>query len=132
MVKFTVIGLPVTQGSMKALMSKSTRKPIVVADHETELRGWRRWVAWEARKAMGARHPFQGPVKLSVRFVLPRPKSVTRELPCVRPDLSKMLRAIEDAMTSIVYRDDSLICEYGPTGKIYGSPPRAEVEVTEL
>ena len=58
------------------------------------------------------------------RFNIPRPASVSekrRPLPSVKPDLSKLIRAAEDALvTAGVLQDDALIVRYAPdTGKYY-------------
>jgi len=55
-----------------------------------------------------------GPVWVRLQFVLPRPKSAPKRStpPAVkRPDLDKLQRAILDALTGIVFADDSqVIC----------------------
>jgi Holliday junction resolvase RusA-like endonuclease len=56
--------------------------------------------------------PMSGPVSLIAIFFMPKPKTVTRLLPSVKPDLDKLIRAIGDAATkSGVINDDSQICE---------------------
>jgi Holliday junction resolvase RusA-like endonuclease len=74
-------------------------------------------------------------------LLTPRPKSHigVRELrlsapawPAVRPDCTKLLRALEDACTAIVWRDDSQIVEQIMT-KCYAdatdATPGAPIEV---
>jgi len=39
--------------------------------------------------------------------------------PTVKPDLIKMARAVEDAMSGIVYKDDSQVCKYRNLEKRY-------------
>lgn len=72
-----------------------------------------------------------------VEFFLPRPKGhfgvhgVKRsapKYPTVRPDATKLMRPLEDALTGIVWKDDSRIVEQ-VVRKSYGDPPRAEVKV---
>ena len=60
--------------------------------------------------------PLQGAVKLTIRFFLPRPKRLywkTREMPPIlcdkRSDISNMVKAVEDALNGIAYRDDRQI-----------------------
>jgi Holliday junction resolvase RusA-like endonuclease len=54
----------------------------------------------------------QGAISLTAIFFMPRPKSVVRPLPSVKPDLDKLIRAIGDAATKAgVIQDDSQICE---------------------
>jgi Holliday junction resolvase RusA-like endonuclease len=52
-------------------------------------------------------------------------------LPGSRPDLSNILKLCEDAMTSVVFTDDALVCvQY--TQKAYGTSPRIVVTVKTL
>src|SRR4029077_10610387 len=52
-------------------------------------------------------------VRLTVAFYLPRPKSLARSVHShiKKPDLDKCVRAIQDALAKIVYRDDAQIVE---------------------
>ncbi len=75
--------------------------------------------------------PFTFDVVLSAEFVLPRPPSHYKpsgELTAKakrdnahpgKPDLSKLVRAVEDAMSGIVYGDDSQVQRYGAVFKRY-------------
>jgi Holliday junction resolvase RusA-like endonuclease len=49
------------------------------------------------------------PLELSVIFYLPRPKTATRKFPAVMPDLDKLIRAVGDSLSGLVYVDDSRI-----------------------
>lgn len=78
-----------------------------------------------------------GPLELLVVFTVPRPKGhygarglrpSAPEYPAVRPDVTKLLRAVEDACTGIVWRDDAQIIEQHAT-KRYGEPASAWVRV---
>ena len=54
------------------------------------------------------------PLKLTVTFQFIRPKSVTakkRPRPSAKPDLSKLVRCVEDSLTGILIRDDSLVVD---------------------
>jgi len=51
--------------------------------------------------------------------------------PGTKPDLTKVIRGIEDACKGIVFADDSLICEH-KTRKAWGSPERTEVRFYRL
>jgi crossover junction endodeoxyribonuclease RusA len=92
---------------------------------------------------MGGREPLAGALELRVVFGFPRPKSHYRtgrnvgELKIdapryctTKPDADKLLRAIGDAVTGIVCRDDSQFVEITAT-KLYGSP-RAEISIDHL
>jgi Holliday junction resolvase RusA-like endonuclease len=106
---------------------------------------WMKKVARSAREVMGDRPPFDGPVKLHIRFYLERPayhfgtgKNAGRLKErymnahhTVRPDRLKLARAIEDALTGIFYVDDAQTVG-GPPEKFYAAPgdsQRVEIEM---
>ena len=71
--------------------------------------------------------PFDGPVRLAVLFLLPRPKRLIwkrRPMPrCChtsRPDLDNLVKATKDALNGIAWRDDSQVVELS-AGKCYAS-----------
>jgi Holliday junction resolvase RusA-like endonuclease len=89
---------------------------------------------------MKGRSLYQGPLQLTVLFYVPRPKShygVKGQLksapryPTVRPDVTKLVRPLEDSLTGIVWRDDAQVVRQ-LAEKRYGEPARAEVRVTVL
>ena len=68
---------------------------------------------------------------MSLAFYFSRPKSVSykkRPDHTVKPDIDKLIRAVLDALTGIFYADDAQVDELYVT-KMYGDPPRVEVEV---
>lgn len=115
-IQFTVYGLPVPQGSKKVI----GKNVIEMAD--ARLRSWRQDVAAQARAAMEGASPFIEPVDVRLMFWLPRPqnhfgtgrnaerlKPSAPIAPAVRPDLDKLTRAVLDALTGIVFRDDKQV-----------------------
>ncbi len=81
---------------------------------------WMATVAAAASEAMNGQPLLDGPLMLTVRFNFPRPKSHYRtgkhsaelraDAPSrhgKKPDCDKLLRAICDAMTGVVYHDDA-------------------------
>jgi crossover junction endodeoxyribonuclease RusA len=73
---------------------------------------WREAVKWAALEAMGAGFvKFDGPLVLSVVFYLPRPKSEKKAVACCKmPDLSKLIRSTEDALTdACLWADDARV-----------------------
>lgn len=56
------------------------------------------------------RRPFQGAIALTCEFFFVKPKSVRRRsLPHVKPDLDKLVRAVNDALESIAFDNDSRV-----------------------
>lgn len=126
MIAFTVRGLPVSQGSARAFVVKG--KAVIATDanrQSSPLGAWRTAIAQEARDAMGGIALLEGPVLVDVCFVLPRPRShylpatKSRPVPELRldapawvsrtPDLDKATRALFDALTLVVWRDDAQV-----------------------
>ena len=97
------------------------------------LKVWRNSVAWHARAARvelvgrdSKNNPL--PVLLEARFILEKPKSVTREFPTVAPDLDHYIRAIGAALKGLAYLDDSQITDW-VTSKRYGDTPGVMISV---
>lgn len=115
-IKFFAPGTPAPGGSKTAFF---LRGRIRVIDACKRNKPWRELVGAYAAKAMAGRCPLLGPLSLQVIFLLPRPKShMTRAgqlrpaAPIhhtIRPDATKLLRALEDACTGIVWHDDAQI-----------------------
>jgi Holliday junction resolvase RusA-like endonuclease len=132
--QFIVPGQPIQQGNIIGNRYGS------LYDKTKGLKTWRAKVAWQAQAAMNGRYrntlkpwivttdegvsripaagtvlpKFTGAVMLDVTFVRRRtttlPKSATP--PHVTyPDLSKLVRAVEDSMTGIVWDDDKQVVE---------------------
>ena len=62
-----------------------------------------------------------GPVEVLLHFELARPKSARRLLPSTKPDLDKLARAVLDALTGVVFKDDAQVVDLRVT-KRYGTP----------
>lgn len=132
-VRFVVDGIPVPQGSMIALTSKSTGKAMMIPSNKKGLGVWRNTVVYYAREAMRGRPLLTGPLSVEMYFQLVRPKSISekkRLWPHVKPDLSKLVRAVEDALTGTVWVDDAQVVHL-VAQKTYGAPA-VSVIVTEF
>lgn len=119
-VKFGVLGVPVPQGSARAFVVKG--RPVITSASGKPLKTWRQDIAFTAR-TVGPVEPWTGPVAVTLRFKLPMPKSEPRfagrgkakhpvvTFPDRRPDLDKLVRAVLDALTGPIFRDDSQVVE---------------------
>lgn len=131
MVAFRVSGIPAPQGSHKAFVVKGRA---IVVDDSKATKPWRTAVSAAARKAMEGRAPIDAPVHVVVVFHVERPASVSvkkRPLPSVRPDLEKYARSTMDALTKIVFADDSLVTDLH-VSKRYSVEPGASIIVNEV
>lgn len=127
-----VYGVPAPQGSKSPIRNKFTGK-IVTKETSPKLAPWRQDVKFAAEAVLenlGRPQPFQGAVVVRMVFSFARPASVKatkRPWPSIAPDLSKLCRAAEDALTAAgVWRDDCLVVEYTRLAKVYcGEDPEA-------
>jgi crossover junction endodeoxyribonuclease RusA len=127
-VHFEVSGLPIAQGSMRAFVVKG--KPVITSTSRN-LNQWRQLVALRANEVRAK--PFEGPVIVELNFRLPKPKSAPkrkRSFATKRPDLDKLIRSVLDALTHVLFRDDSQVVQITAL-KDYG-PPGVTVSVTEI
>lgn len=85
---------------------------------------WRTDIKQRAIQAMEGESASTRPIRLMCEFQLPVPTSSIRKyqtgwLPHVkRPDVDKLMRALLDALTGIVWVDDSQVC-YAMVNKVY-------------
>lgn len=143
MIQFTVYGSPATAGSKTAY---PFRKPdgslgVRVTHTDTRIRPWSAECKAAALEAAEGRVLLTGPVMLMVRAVRARPKGHYRtgrnanqirdrapSYPATKPDLTKIVRAVEDALTGVLWRDDSQVIRQ-VTAKDWGTPERVEITV---
>jgi Holliday junction resolvase RusA-like endonuclease len=93
-----------------------------------------------AAQAMSGRPPLENAVRLDLVAVMGIPASWSGRKraaalagsvrPTRRPDLSNCMKACEDAMNGIVFRDDALVVQ-ATLGKVYGVVPGVHVTVKE-
>lgn len=134
MLEIIVHGVPAPQGS-------KTRTRFGVREDNPNTMPWRAAVAAEASRVMNGDELLDGPLWLEALFVFPRPKShfgsggranVLKESApsyhATQPDYDKLARAIGDALTGIVIRDDARIAD-AHIRKVYGHPARAEIRI---
>jgi crossover junction endodeoxyribonuclease RusA len=133
--EFFVAGIPVPQGSHKGFARPGSSFVQIVDDNKAVLKPWRAAVTAAAIEAHGGRSRVEGAVMLVLEFRFVRPKSVSvkkRPFPTVKPDASKVLRAIEDAITdSGLWRDDAQVVEAHIT-KVYAERPGVQVRIGEF
>lgn len=83
-------------------------------------RDYLRTLAIEFRRVMKTEKPLDGPLWLDIIFCMPLPKKQVRDYPTCKPDLSNLIKAVEDAGNKILWNDDSQIVELSAR-KIYDS-----------
>lgn len=138
-IRFTVLGKPVAQGSKRGF---ARGKHVAIVENNPGPHAmWRNRVSLAADHARGPDFVLlEGPIQLAVRFYFQRPKGQSKagqaETFCPKHlDLDKLLRAIGDSLSGILYVDDRQIVSFDGTCKLWaevGESPRAEIEVTSL
>ena len=134
-VSFTIPGKPV--GKQR---SRSARLPNGGVRHYTpdETVRYENLVALAAKIAMAGADPTSSAVWLDLTVILTVPKSWGKRnteaalsgdiKPTSKPDLSNVIKAVEDGMNGVVYQDDSQITHL-TASKRYGSAAGVHVSV---
>lgn len=152
--RFEVAGKAEPAGSKRAFVPQKNGQPfrsktngrivVSVVDDNPNGRDWKNRVGDAARQQWGARLLLTAPLWLKVTFYLLRPKghhgtgrnaAVVKEsapqFPATKPDVLKLTRAVEDALSGIIYADDAQIVSER-IDKRYGDKPRVEIEIGVL
>lgn len=132
-----VLGDPVAQGRPRF----SRQGGFVKAYDPPKSRDYKSYV-----RMIAAQHapdsPVEGAIEFSLRIYRAIPKGMPkykREAakegllrPVTKPDVSNVLKGVEDALKGVWYKDDSQIVGYGVLGKWYDERPRIEIMMREL
>lgn len=153
--QFTILGRAQQRGSkLPSLIPKrnggfveKNGRPLVVArDMNQKSKDWMQEVKSAAVAAIGNIELLKCPIELTARFYFARPQShfgsgknagvLKASAPIVHaqsPDLAKLLRSLEDALTGVVWQDDKLVFSYGTgTGRYWTeTQERTEVEIRQ-
>lgn len=141
MIWFFVPGIPAPQGSKRHVGGGR------MVESSKRLPGWRSDVAWRATQAMSGQQaiPRGVAVRVDLRFNFTRPrghygtgrnadrlKPTAPQHHTVKPDVDKLERAILDALTGVVWHDDSqVVCV--TKWKVYDDrQPGASIAITPI
>lgn len=152
-ITFSVFGKPQSAGSKRAFVptNKSTGQPfrradggvvVSVVDDNAKSKDWKRLVASVAQHYRPARL-IEGPVKLTLTFQRERNKGhfnskgqlnkagLATPYPIAKPDVLKLARGVEDALTGVIWKDDSqIVVEH--LFKVWGDAPCVTIEIEEI
>lgn len=145
--RIVVYGMPAPQGSKRFVGTSKTGRGILV-ESSAKVKPWRQDVKAAALEARAEDHwtigkvPVMGAVSLRIVFTLPKPASAPksrRTWPDRKPDLSKLVRSTEDALTDAgVWEDDARIVRlvaskcYPGEGPDALHIPGAVIEISEV
>jgi len=156
-IEFVVWGSPIAQPRQRhtplmrggAPVIGRGERPVVVnyTPKTAPVNQWKsdcKWAAVRARNEYGLtgnHEVWEGPIKLTVTFFLPRPQSRLRKKDpdgpiahTVTPDLENLIKSLQDSLTGVIYHDDKQIC-WVNAGKYFherDKGPRAEVKLMRL
>lgn len=132
-----VLGDPVAQGRPRF----SRQGGFVKAYDPSKSRDYKSYVRLIAAQN-APDSPVEGAIELSLRIYRAIPKGMPkykREAakagtlrPVTKPDVSNVLKGVEDALKGVWYKDDSQIVGFGVLGKWYDERPRIEIMMREL
>jgi len=141
---FTVEGLPAPAGSKTVGHTKAGHAYVYPACKRTK--AWMELVRTIAAIEYGKRQLMTGAIELKCNFYFKRPKSHYRtgrfrfslreDAPLYHltvPDLTKLVRAIEDALKGVIWTDDShVVSQHNSKQYSHSSLPGAVVTITEF
>lgn len=141
MIRFTVFGTPQPAGSKRAFPFRRGDGTLGahVVDANSKSRDWKTAVSQTAAEQFRG-ELLEGPLAVEFTFRVVRPKGhfgkrgllpSAPEFPTVKPDLLKLARGVEDALTNVVWRDDSLIVDE-VLAKRYGERAGVDILVRPL
>jgi Holliday junction resolvase RusA-like endonuclease len=127
--RFFVPGLPIAQPRTRSTAN---------GRHYTPNNGvvkWKRSIQFAARQQFSGLR-MEGPFRVDLEFVFPRPKSITwktRPMPSIwhikKPDRDNLDKAVLDALTGIFWHDDCQVCSGSIEKRIAGGGDGSGVEI---
>lgn len=141
MINLRILGTPRPQGSLRLFRSKNGHE---VARYADATYVWRGVVTAAVRAEFGECAPITGAVRLEAVFELPRPRghygtgrnaeALRSSAPCWptgAPDLDKLLRLIDDAVSDAgcVWLDDAQVVEIRARKKYAAVEPSCTIRI---
>jgi len=120
MITIVVYGIPGPQGS-KVYKGQSLAGRGILVESSKKVKPWREAVKYAYLDAVGRSYPmFVEPVRVEMTFTFAKPKRPKYACHGTRPDLSKLARSTEDALSDVgCWADDSLVTQYDKLAKRY-------------
>lgn len=133
-VVFEILGAPVGKGRPRFTRSGHAYTPQKTRDYEHR-------AAVAALAVMSGKPPIVGPVhvRINAYFLIPSSYSALRwmhcrdgvELPCKKPDIDNIIKAVLDACNAVIWQDDAQVTSLSAF-KRYDEIPRVVVTVTPV
>jgi crossover junction endodeoxyribonuclease RusA len=132
---FEVRGIPIPQGTARAFVAGGRAYLATDANRtNSPIGSWRSAIRDTAQRVMGEQPLIAGPVEVTATFAMPRPASLPKRVtqPDAKPDLDKLARALLDAMTGVVIRDDAQVVGLQLRKRYDSDQPGVSVHVREI
>lgn len=133
MLRFSVPGHPKGKGRARFVSTPSGGRAFTPADTVA----YERMIAWLAKQA-GAQ-PVEGPLRMRLAIYMQIPQSASKkrradmlsgaEFPTKKPDVSNVLKAVEDGLNGIAYKDDAQLVSL-IVDKFWSDEPRVDIEIS--
>lgn len=140
-ISFFVAGIPKPAGSKRGFFIPKLKR-VIITDANPNSKDWKIDVKHAARSHARA-ELLTSPLAVRFTFFITRPKShfgsgknsgvlksSAAKYPASKPDVLKLARGVEDAMTGVIYLDDSQIVSER-LFKRYADKPGVLIEISE-
>lgn len=137
-ISFHVAGTPVAQPRQRHRVISSKGRAFAQnytpSNHPvTKYKAALKQAAWDEYSEL----PLEGPLRMDIVFVLPRPKNkVWKKKPMPRyphsgkPDRDNLMKSTQDALEGILFRNDSQICAGEVEKYVASGDEKPHVEIT--
>lgn len=125
-IRFVVYGRPVPKARPRVVR----RGDRVTTYTPKSTAAWEDMIRYQALEHRPPRL-LDGPIAVRATFYLARPKSRRGMWADRKPDWDNLAKAVTDALEGLFWANDSRLVDV-QVRKMYGDPPRVEIEVEEL
>lgn len=140
--QFRIKGEPIGKGRPRArLVTPKGKKPFISMYTDSQTRDYEDMVKRLAQYAMLGHPPIERAVELNVTIYIQIPDtwpqwkrdaaSGQEIMPTTKPDISNVVKSIEDAMNGVVYKDDSQIVSTDTVKLFHMGPTETVVRVRD-
>ncbi len=140
-IEFFVPGIARPGGSKRGFYVQKLKR-VVMTPANKKTKPWMDTVRWYAMKAWNRRPLLEGAIQCNMTFLILRPKSHRKKsggltksaprYPTPRPDTTKLVRSTEDALTGVIWRNDSQVVVQHNKKVYVDSNPGVRIVVTPL
>jgi Holliday junction resolvase RusA-like endonuclease len=128
--EFEIDRKPVPQARPRFYVRNNGFKHYVGAYDPAKCKNFKEVIAWHAKlvaREKGIREPVRDPIALKVTFMMG--ENGKEKFHTKKPDISNMIKAIEDSLNGVIYHDDCQIVEEHLYKKVGGPKIVIQLEV---